>query len=289
GHGPRGVGVRAGGVSRSPSACSASASASASSLWRGSPQYLAGLAWTSAAKSPCPAATALRIRAGALQSWRLAMRRSAISAASRSSSSIPYVWPTPAMAWSSSSRPAPTGLFSLRAAASIWLRSAIVDLHGVAVASGAQQGGGVAEPHPDGRSAGPHVGCRVDEGEMERGGGAEPHDCRPGLGPGRSVSGALHHQHAHVGGGVYALLGEFGEPPVDGGVTGGPCGGAALHAPTDPGGAGDVSGVRRAAQGTALGVLETVGAQVPHDGGLRAGPNVLRAGHGCSFPGSGWV
>src|SRR5690606_1772775 len=54
---------------------------------------------------------------------------------------------------------------------------------------------------------------------------------------------------------------------------------AGLDLPHDPGRPGHVAQVVRTGEGAALGVRPPGPAQVPHDGGLRAGPNDLRADH----------
>src|SRR5690606_13406738 len=93
-------------------------------------------------------------------------------------------------------------------------------------------------------------------------------------------TGALDDENADVGAGVAPLAVGFERPGVDLPVAGPARGVAALYLPDDAGGAGDVAGVRAAAQRPPLRVRPAGGAQHSHHGTLGVGADVTGApGH----------
>src|SRR5690606_25613882 len=85
--------------------------------------------------------------------------------------------------------------------------------------------------------------------------------------------------------GVVGLLIQIGQPVLHQSVARVLGGLAAFHRPADAGGAGDVTGVLRATQGTPFGVGEPVVSQVADHGGFGSGANVAgSAGRHHSAP-----
>src|SRR5690606_25597238 len=103
----------------------------------------------------------------------------------------------------------------------------------------------IAEDHADGNVQAVHLRLLTLQEPCQAPG---RDDRPPAVGVGGADTGALDNQHTDVGAGVAPLAVGFGKPRLDLPVAGPARGVAALYLPDDAGGAGDVAGVRAAAQ-----------------------------------------